>query len=76
MCANFQTKWTTLSFWAQICPNGFFVSNFKNVSLDSESAPPRYHVSQFSVKIDNFEFFQPKFGEIAQLRAIFWFEYC
>ena len=25
--------------------------------LNSESAPPRYHVCQFSVKMDNFEFF-------------------
>ena len=46
-----------------------------NMSLYSESAPPRYHVSQFSVKMDNFEIFQPKFGEIAQLRALVWFEY-
>ena len=30
---------------------GFFIC------LDSESAPPRYHVNQLSVKMDNFKFF-------------------
>ena len=37
--------------------NGFWGWNFKNLSPDSESASPRYHVCQFSVKMDNFEFF-------------------
>ena len=34
------------------------------MSLDSESAPPRYHVSQFSVKMDNFEFFGLNLGKL------------
>ena len=34
--------------------NGFWGRNFKNLSLDSESTPPVYHVCQFSVKMDNF----------------------
>ena len=38
--------------------------NFKNLSLDSKSAPPRYHVSQFSVKMDNFEFFDQNLGKL------------
>ena len=37
--------------------NEFWGRNFKNLRLDSISAPPRYHVGQFSVKMDNFEFF-------------------
>ena len=37
--------------------NGFWGWNFKNLSLDSESLPPRYHVGQFSVKMDKFQFF-------------------
>ena len=37
--------------------------NFKNLSLDSKSALPRYHVSQFSVKMDNFEFFELNLGK-------------
>ena len=55
--------------------NEFWGRNFKNLSLDSESAPPKYHMCQFSAKMDNLIFW-PKFGEIAQLRAIFWFKYC
>ena len=47
MCGNFQTKRATLTFWAKICPK----------SLVLESPPPRYHISQFSVKMDTFEFF-------------------
>ena len=27
MCTNFQAKWTTLSFWTQICPKMDFGSN-------------------------------------------------
>ena len=37
--------------------NGFWGRNFKNISLDSESAPPIYSVCQFTVKMDNFKFF-------------------
>ena len=34
--------------------NGFWGRNFKNLSLDLQSAPPKYHVCYFSVKMDNF----------------------
>ena len=44
--------------------NGFWGWNFKNLSLDLESAPPRYHVSQFSVKMDSFEFFGLNLGKL------------
>ena len=95
--------------------NGFWGQNFKNKSLDLESASLRYYVYQFSDKTENFGFlnsnllkneiwgrnlhsestspiyrvcvpifsqkgklliFQSKFGEIAQLRAIFRSKYC
>ena len=89
--------------------NGFWDQNFKNLSLDLESASLRCYVHQFSDKfaqkwILGSEFqksksgfgintsnipcvpifsqngqlliFRSKFGEIAQLRAIFWFKYC
>ena len=39
--------------------NEFWGQNFKNRSPDSESALPRYHVCQFSVKTDNFDFLDP-----------------
>ena len=57
MCTNFQTKQTMLTFRAQICrKNGFWGQNFKNLSLDSESASLRYFVYQFSDVRNNFEF--------------------
>ena len=65
MCANFQAKRTTLTFLAQICPKmDFGVRNFKNLSPNSESAPPRYRGSQFSVKMNNFEFFGLNLGKL------------
>ena len=42
----------------------FFGRNFKYLSPDLESAPPRYHVCQFSVKMDRFEFFGLNFGKL------------
>ena len=44
--------------------NIFWDQNFKNLSLDSESAPPIYHVCQFSVKMDNFKFFGLNLGKL------------
>ena len=39
--------------------NGFWSRNFKNLSLDSESASLRYYVYQFWNKTDYFEFLGP-----------------
>ena len=107
MCANFQQKWITLTFLAQICPkidlgleiqktnvergisileilfvpifkqkkklflfrpkfaqDRFWDQNFRNLSLDSESAPTIYHACQFSIKMDNFEFFGLNLGKL------------
>ena len=51
MCANFRVKRTFFTFSAQILPeNQYYGRNLKNISLDSESAPPRYHVPIFSQK--------------------------
>ena len=44
--------------------NGFWGWNFKTLGPDSESALPRYHVYQFSVKMDNFDFFDPNLPKI------------
>ena len=44
--------------------NGFWGRDFKNLSLDSQSAPPRYHVRQFSVKMEDCEFFDPNLGKL------------
>ena len=74
---QFSDKTDNFEFLGPNLPkNRFWGRNFKNLSLDSESTPPIYHVCQFSIKMDNFLIFRPKFGEIAQLRVIFWFKYC
>ena len=54
MCTNFPTKFN-FEFLGPNLPKDIFLGrNFKNLSLNSESTPPKYHVCQFSVKIDNF----------------------
>ena len=44
--------------------NRFWGWNLKNLSLDPESTPPKYHVSQFSVKMDEFYFFSLNLGKL------------
>ena len=43
--------------------NGFWSQNFKNLTLDLESASLRYYVYQFSDKTENFEFLGPNLPE-------------
>ena len=64
MRANFKIKRTTLTFFGQnLLKNEFCGQSFKNLSLDLESAPPRYHMHQFLVKMDSFEFFLLNLGK-------------
>ena len=64
MC-QFSDKTDNFDFLSpNLLKNGFLGQNFKNQSLDLESASPRYHVSQFSVKMDNFEFFGLNLGKL------------
>ena len=57
MC-QFSGKTSNFDFLDSNLPkNEFWGRNFKNLRLYSISAPPRHHVGQFSVKMDNFEFF-------------------
>ena len=44
--------------------NRFWGGNFKNLSLDSKPTPPKYHMCQFSVKMDNFKFFGLNLGKL------------
>ena len=63
MSANFKAN--NFDFFAPNLPrNRFWGRRFKNISPDSESAPSRYHVCQFSVKIDNAEFFDLNLGKL------------
>ena len=55
---QFSDKTDDLVFLGPNLPNnGFWGCNFKNLSLVSESVPPRYHMSHFLVKMENFGFF-------------------
>ena len=55
LCAPIFRQTDNLEFLGQNLPkNGFWGRDFKNLNLDSESAPPIYYVCQFSVKLDNF----------------------
>ena len=57
MCANFSGKIENFDFFSPNLPkNRFLGRNFENISPDSQSAPPRYQVCQFSGKTYNFEF--------------------
>ena len=51
--------------------NGFWGRNFKKLSEDLESAPPRYHEWQFSGKTDKFEFFHLNFGKLPNYMLYF-----
>ena len=44
--------------------NGIWGQNFKNLSLDLESASLRYYVHRFSDKTNNFEFFGLNLGKL------------
>ena len=57
---EFSDKMDNFEFLGPNLPkNGFWGQNFKNLSLDLESASLRYYVHQFSDKTDNFEFLGP-----------------
>ena len=51
-------------FGPNLPKNRFWGWNFKNLSVDLESASPRYHVCQFSGKTNNFEFLHLNFGKL------------
>ena len=51
-------------FGLNLHKNGSLDRNLKNLSMDSESPPPSYHVCQFWVKMGNFEFFGLNLGKL------------
>ena len=61
MC-QFSDKTDNFDFFGPNLPqSGFWGRKFKNLSPDLESAIPRYHTCQFSVKMDNY------FGSLREL---------
>ena len=64
MC-QFLGKTDNFDFYSPNLPkNRFGVRISKILSIDLESAPPRYHVCQFSVKMNNFELFGLNLGKL------------
>ena len=52
---EFSSKASNFKFLGPNLPkNEFWDQNLKNLSVDSESTPPKYYKCQFSVKMDNF----------------------
>ena len=60
-------------FSSNLPKNEFWDRNFKNLSPDSESAPPRFLTWQFSVKTDNFEVFGLNLGKLPSYVQYFGF---
>ena len=76
MCTNFQTKRTTLNFWAQIRPKWNLRSEFHKSKSGFEINTSNIPCVPIFSQNGKLLIFWSKFGEIAQLRAIFWFKYC
>ena len=74
MCTNFQTKRRTLNFWTQICPKMHFGVEISNSGFGINT----FNIPYVPIFSQNGQLLilWSKFGEIAQLRAIFWFKYC
>ena len=62
---QFSNKTDNFEFLGPNLPkNKFWGRNFRNLSLDLESAPPKYLVCQFPVKMDDFYFFGLNLGKL------------
>ena len=69
---QFSGKTDKFNFFTPKLPkNGFWGWNFKNLSLDLESLPPRYHVYQFLDELDNSEFFGLNLGKLPNYMRYF-----
>ena len=51
-------------FWPKIAQKLILGSEYQNLSPDSESAPSRYHLCQFSGKTEKFDFFGLNLGKL------------
>ena len=55
MCANFQAKWTTLTFLAQICPKMYLGLETQKTNIGIRIRILEILCVQFSGKTDNFD---------------------
>ena len=58
-------------FWPKFAQKCILGQNLKNLSVDLESASPRYHKCQFSGKRDNFQFFHINLGKLPNYMLYF-----
>ena len=64
MC-QFLGKTDNLEFFGSNLPKYWILgSEFQKFNSDSELAPPRNRLYQFSAKVDNFEISGPNFGKL------------
>ena len=71
MC-QFSGKTYNFDFFGPNLPkNEFWGRNFKNLSPDSESAPPRYVMCEFSVKMYSFQFSGLNLGKLSKYMQYF-----
>ena len=56
--SQMRKKWECI-FATIFHKNGFWCRNFENLTLNLESALPRYHVCEFPGKTNKFDFFSP-----------------
>ena len=62
-------------FRPKFCPNIWFWGlHFKNLSPDLKLAPPKFRLCQFSLKMNNFEFFGPSLGKLPNYVWYFGFD--
>ena len=72
LCVQFSGKMDNFHFFGPNLPkNGFWDQNFKNLTVDLESAPLKYQVCQFSGKTDKPEFFHLTFGKLPNYMRYF-----
>ena len=73
---QFSDKTENFEFWAQIFPKKYFGVGISKLYVWIRNQHLQYTMyANFQSKVITSDF-QPKFGEFAQLRAIFWFKYC
>ena len=76
MSTNFETKRTTSNFWAQICRKIDLGVEILKIQVWIRNQHLQFNIVPIFSQNGQLLVFWPKFGEVAQLRATFWFKYC
>ena len=76
MCVNLQLKQTTLTYLAQICPKRKLRFEIQKTNVGIRISILEILGASIFSQNGQLLTFWPKFGQIAQLQAIFWFKDC